>query len=97
MKQTEVKTMIDRMVIGKENAVSAYKEMLSSGKATGEWWINGFSKLVYHIINDPISTKVNIEAVCNGEVVADVCGPMMEFDKVYYELIGRAYTKVINF
>ena len=97
MTKVEMKTMIDRMVIGQEEAVSSFKEMLEKNKATGEWQINAATKLVYHLINDPVSTKINIEAVYGGEVIVDVCGPIMEFDKAYCELIGRAYIRVVKF
>ena len=98
MTKVEMKTMIDRMVIGQEEAVSSFKEMLEKNKATGEWQINAATKLVYHLIyNNPLCTKINIEAVYGGEVIVDACGPIMEFDKVYCELIGKAYIKVANF
>jgi len=95
MTKVEMKTMIDRMVIGQEEAVLCFKKMLEKSKVTGEWQINAATKLVYHLIyNNPMCTKINIEAVYAGEVIVDVCGPIMEFDKVYCELIGRAYIKV---
>lgn len=97
MTKVEMKIALDRMVMAKDEAVKAYKKMLAEGKLNGECAISATSKLVYHLINDPVSTKVNIEFMFGDETIADAYGPIMEFDKVYCELIGRAYIKIVEF